>query len=768
MRTKQVSLTLPIMLAICLCFTASAQQAGRIESMKLLTPDVGWAATGKKLFWTTDGGAQWRDITPKLDHKEQRVSSVFFLDASTGWALLSCSDGRDPIADDVCFEFASTTNAGENWSVVHPKTVDPVPQSVITEDGQGFSGKTFLDFADAQHGWAILKRNLHVEASSGEMLRTVDGGHTWTQLPHDSLPMADRFCFVSTKDGWIAGGPDQELYRTHDAGDRWQLVSLAAPAQISKDMSPVYDLPVFVGEKTGYLQATNESSMSSGVPVVVFKTEDGGGTWHPLITTGTQPDAHPWTAYPSAIANGELLTATVSGGRIELSHTEQGAEAKHQSARIPVHASTVDQLSFVSPLRGWILATYWILSTSDGGASWMNVTPDPTGTVPSLASSDLAPSGGTHNRPTASPEGSAAVLPGAGNISTHLGFDTFPTQPTATMLAWSTSSPYYDAYVYLYGSPNKSTVKSKYPTKSWVSTTEGYGWGIIPIWFGLQSSCIINQPQVTQYFGPTVAEASDQGAEQADQAVTAAQTLGLPAGIIYTDIENYTVNSTCSPLVQAYVDAWVTEIHVYSGYIAGIYANPGPIKSDIHNQSVAPADVIWVTKVNSPPQVTIWNQGINDSWWPNSQRTHQFLLNQAATFAGVGPINIDPDIDNAPVLNANAVAKTYTYGTPTNISCPGAINTYPTAINDMSDGTFISGSGQIGTVVGTFQAALGSPYYGFQNTGGSCTTISIQGAASVEATGINNLGQIVGYFEGSDGLSRFSAEAWRGPQPSRL
>ena len=554
MRVKQVSLVLPLVITLCLSAIVSAQSAGRIESMKLLTPDVGWAATNKKLFWTTDGGAQWKDITPKLDHKEQRVSSVFFLDASSGWAWLSCSDGRDPIVDDVCFEFASTTNAGENWSVVHPKIVDPVPPSVITEDGQGFSGKTFLDFTDVQHGWAILKRNLHVEASSGEMLRTVDGGRTWTQLPKNTLPIAEHFRFVNPKSGWIAGGPDQELFKTLDSGDSWQRVSLAVPSQIWQDLSPVYDLPVFVDEKTGYLRATYESSMSSGVPAVVFKTEDGGGTWHPLITTGNQPDTHPWSAYPSAIADGELLTATVSGGRIELSRTE-GAEAKHQSARISVHASTVDQLSFVSPLRGWIIATYWILSTSDGGVSWTNVTPDPTGTVPPLASSDQTPSGGAHIGSTASPEGSAAVLPGTGNISTHLGFDTFPTQPTATMQAWSNSSPYYDVYVYLYGSPNKSTVRSKYPTKSWVSTTEEYGWGIIPIWFGLQSSCIINQPQVTQYFGPTVAEASDQGAEQADQAVTAAQTLGLPAGIIYTDIENYTVNSTCSPLVQAYVDA---------------------------------------------------------------------------------------------------------------------------------------------------------------------------------------------------------------------
>src|SRR5579871_1936462 len=101
MLAKQVRLILPLLLALSLCGTASAQQAGRIESMELLAPNVGWAATKSHLFWTADGGAQWKDITPKLNHNRQMVSSVFFLDASTGWVLLSCGDDRGLAEDDL-------------------------------------------------------------------------------------------------------------------------------------------------------------------------------------------------------------------------------------------------------------------------------------------------------------------------------------------------------------------------------------------------------------------------------------------------------------------------------------------------------------------------------------------------------------------------------------------------------------------------------------------------------------------------------------------
>jgi hypothetical protein len=188
------------------------------------------------------------------------------------------------------------------------------------------------------------------------------------------------------------------------------------------------------------------------------------------------------------------------------------------------------------------------------------------------------------------------------------------------------------------------------------------------IWLGgdtdlvrLTILCIIGQPNVKQYFGPTAADASTQGAQQADLAVAADQVLGIMSGIIYTDIENYTVNNTCSPLVQAYVDAWVDEIHVHSGYLAGIYANPGPINSDISNMNAARADAIWVTKtpgtkngVLLPPSVAIWNQGISDNLWLNQQRMHQFLIDQAGvTFGNAPALKIDDDIDNGPVVNAN-------------------------------------------------------------------------------------------------------------------
>jgi hypothetical protein len=136
-------------------------------------------------------------------------------------------------------------------------------------------------------------------------------------------------------------------------------------------------------------------------------------------------------------------------------------------------------------------------------------------------------------------------LSAASSISTHLGFDLTDVPTVSQMGSWMSSSPFYDIYVYLPGSPNRH--KDNKLTPTWLSFVESQGWGVIPIWFGLQSSCVINQPKITQYFGPTAADASTQGAQQADLAVAADEALGITSGIIYADIETYTVNGTCKP-----------------------------------------------------------------------------------------------------------------------------------------------------------------------------------------------------------------------------
>src|SRR2546429_655382 len=91
--------------------SAPAMRSRGIQSMKLMAPGVGWAASSGQLFWTTDGGQNWKDITPPAN-PGTGISAVFFLDTSTGWVVLSRQADPDQERE---FDFAATTNAGASW-----------------------------------------------------------------------------------------------------------------------------------------------------------------------------------------------------------------------------------------------------------------------------------------------------------------------------------------------------------------------------------------------------------------------------------------------------------------------------------------------------------------------------------------------------------------------------------------------------------------------------------------------------------------------------
>ncbi|MFZ0730997.1 MAG: glycoside hydrolase domain-containing protein [Candidatus Sulfotelmatobacter sp.] len=737
--------------------------------MKLLSENGGWAATDHNLFWTSDGGTTWVDVTPKLNHKLQSVSSVFFLDTTTGWVLLKCGDDRDRLKDEGCWELASTSDAGRDWAVSH-ETI-PVPFSrEYLQDSTGFSGQSWLQFSDPKHGWETLRIATGSGApAAGQMLRTEDGGATWVRTK--GLPAPGKFRFVTPTEGWLVGDDEGNLFVTQDAGDKWVPVNLPKPKDLGPDRGSAYDLPLFTDASHGFLTVRYEIGPEQGPitsTLVLFSTSDGGKTWKENTRIKGLPDNYgPGTTYPAAVTPSGLVTAEISGTNMTLSSVSDGNPAARQQSHMPKSASNATRLSFIDLERGWVLADYWLFSTADGGHNWINVTPDPKETVPSLASTLSSLRLVRRVRLTAPSASDSAPATGSG-ISTHLGFERTNVPTIAQMRTWLTEGPFYDVGIYLPGSPNRHTDKNL--TSTWVSSIEGQGWGLIPTWFGLQPNCACYyvNGQCTEFPSVYSSNPSTDGAQAADAAIAATQSLGLSTAIIYADVENYYGTPICTSsqqtaagqAVQAYVDGFDSELHL-NGYLGGIYANPTPITKDISITSTIPDD-IWIAKTpasGKPPQVTNWNQGIKDTLWPTSQRIHQFLIDQTnVTWGGVAITPIDEDIDNATVANTNAVTKLYSYGTPTTIDCPSAIDTIPVGINDINNsGAFINGPNQSGTVVGTYQLTTGSPYYGFQNIGGVCSQISVSTGVYVEATGVNNQGQIVGYFEDS-------TAAWHGFQ----
>lgn len=510
--------------------------AGVIESMRLLTPDVGWAATNSHLFWTTDDGLHWTDITPKAAKAEATISAVFFLDPSRGWALLASGsgDGRPE------FELATTASGGAEWAISRMKipVLNP-PEAMLTRAG-------YMYFLDSNHGWI----NLSVASGSafhpGAALSTQDGGGTWNWVPIGS-GSAGPIMFTTLQDGWILSPDQTELYVTHDASKSWQPVLLTAPAmpRVGNETANAYYMPTFSGPQHGLLIA----SFPNASPIL-YRSDDGGLSW---VSARVLPLAGPSavfirgsTFFAASVSSGTLTLTTLDLSDARSQPTTGKAELKGISGLRGV-GSELDPSHFLDDQHGWVLAGE-LLSTSDAGVTWTDITPERARPGTKTA----APSRGTSRvvrpdylplppKPGRSEENPASPLP-----QNVLAFDRglvlctptcSTTQSVSYMQSWMSSSPYYATSLYL---PSANHTSDPNLNSTWVKDVLGQGWGLIPIWVGAQSPCACkpntgtypNCTLFTTLIKNTVTAANQQGKTDATAAEGKASGLGAGGVVI--------------------------------------------------------------------------------------------------------------------------------------------------------------------------------------------------------------------------------------------
>ena len=360
MQGKCVSL-LAYVFALCPLITASGQE---ISWMKLMTPQVGWAANLSHLYWTTDQGGHWKDVAPAMSAGEG-IGGVFFLDTSTGWVLLSGADKEDVQQ----FRVAFTSDGGANWSSSPIK----IPWKRYAED---FAGGGSVFFLDQLRGWVNL--DVYGMLHAGRLLATQDGGKAWQATPDDS-GRGGSFCFFNERDGILAGGPDEtELWATHDASKNWQQVELKAPPEAAPTQSATYGPPICRDDKHGFLPVSYNRTDDLPGAFALFSTADGGVTWKPDRVLPHVDQPAPGIGVPSAVVDSTLLAVGHFQGTRTIglvAAREGGSSSTNTSAELASHLFAVSEVTFADASHGWVSTSEGLFSTVDGGASWTNITP---------------------------------------------------------------------------------------------------------------------------------------------------------------------------------------------------------------------------------------------------------------------------------------------------------------------------------------------------------------------------------------------------------
>ncbi len=756
-RIRTIAIILGIFLA-ALPAAVRAQGAASIK-MKLLTQNTGWLLRYNQLYWTTDFGYDWRKITPPLNGAGTGIANVFFLNTSTGWALLRIGGSKSPhvVFGDWGYAIARTDNAGASW------TVSPIqlPGFPKWED---FSGNGTVDFVNATRGWIDLSLVSSAAFNSGVLFSTDDGGETWHQVSN-APRIAAALRLVTSRDGWMAGGPaGGDLYATHDGGKAWTRVTLRAPSQVgTRTWSSYPSPPAFSDPSHGVVVVSNPWNTS----LTLFSTADGGHTWQPVAALTDLPSIG---MIPAVAVDSHLITAWASGhGQIRLTVVGRGGQRSRTDgvASSMPRLAAVTELSFRDAQRGWAGVETLLYATTDGGETWVNISPKLSpapghpGTPPPLR---WFPSGtaGTGQPTTSSTLAAPANGGGVGGIHTsvHLGFDSSTAPIPPTMQAWWTSSPYYDYGFYLGGVNTKYALYAQYgpgtPNPSvtpvqWVSEVASYGWGLMPFWVGLQSPCYTDTSKNYSVF-PENEPTPDYnyGVSEANAAAEEAYGLGLGSGsVIYYDMENYDqTNSACQAAVVAFLDGWVYGLENSSDgeYVPGLYTNTAPAEADWPDLQSAIQDVL-VGK--SDQRATIWgldcaepstnystcspSYGLTDSTWGEGYRAHQYFDNSAETYGGVS-LGIDRDIEYAQV-DGGAGTKSYTYPSSGFSDITGGI---PNGINDADMGE--GPAAQPDVAGATSGGSCGGE--GWEDDQGTSNTFLVNQATAAHA--INNLRLMVG------------------------
>lgn len=207
----------------------TATTPGTWVHLRFFDPGLGYAAVstqdGPQFGITRDGGETWRFRSEPRQAGLRYPDVMFFLNPQVGWIGGATTQGSDFRP-----RLVRTVDGGDTWQAASfPPSVKGNPHDLF--------------FLDADRGWLVLW-----DAPGTALLRTTDGGRTWTEEStwlspeHGSFLYAVRY--LSARVGLLfvgetiaddasssAGKGDSAVLATLDAGRTWSRYDLPAPVQ---------------------------------------------------------------------------------------------------------------------------------------------------------------------------------------------------------------------------------------------------------------------------------------------------------------------------------------------------------------------------------------------------------------------------------------------------------------------------------------------------------------------------------------------------------
>lgn len=330
----------------------------------------GWLIDYNNLFRTTNGGTNWMRTPLATGNNEPAMYALTFVSPQRGWLFLTTN-----AYDTRVFR---TTDSGQSWAEV-----------ALMENT--YISKAF--FINNNTGWAA--------GGSGSVLKTTDGGLSWTQLDtgvnHADALLLDIH-FRNEQFG-MAAGMDGTVLRTTNGGATWEPgqnfpESTFNSVRITSDnrvfltgesglwvsnnggsgfvnlMQTEHSSLQFLNENTGYVLRKN-----NWLNYNLYKTTDGGNSW---VLHNDSPNDNRYAGFAQYFVLAEnMLWKTQENFDSSLYRTSNSGASWQRL--------THDRnLSFHARGNGaWVTTNLHndVLRTQNGGSSWSYAQLPATGTL---------------------------------------------------------------------------------------------------------------------------------------------------------------------------------------------------------------------------------------------------------------------------------------------------------------------------------------------------------------------------------------------------
>ena len=335
---------------------------GTFYEIKFFDPSTGIAAGADgQVYITTNYGATW-DST-NTSHNESNVYGLglenYLGDASN---ILVCGQGG---------AIAQSNDLGVTWQPL---------SSVVTADDL-----REIDFLDLNNGYSVGG-----SISFSVILKTTDGGTTWTRLGFDGGYRLYSQYWVNPSLGFVGRrGPDG-LFKTTDGGTSWTTLNPG----VGTSTNIWYDIEFFdsdtgyaCGSSGNYVKTTDgganwsdlpdghgtsviyslwmfdsQTLISAGASGKIYKTTDGGQTFTNLSNLGT-------TSAMYSLFFFDESTGYVAGAGGRAYKTTNGG-VNWTQLTLPL-TNTLYDVQFTSPSTGWLSGTTGgVMYTLNDGATW--------------------------------------------------------------------------------------------------------------------------------------------------------------------------------------------------------------------------------------------------------------------------------------------------------------------------------------------------------------------------------------------------------------